>query len=61
MIKELMHAPIFPAGKSEVATKDDLQVANDLLGADMFQYDYSLHCIVHIYGRSDPEGVLRFF
>ena len=31
MIKELMHDPIFLAGKSEVATKDDLQVAQDLL------------------------------
>ena len=31
MIKELMHDPIFLAGKSEVATKEDLQVARDLL------------------------------
>ena len=31
MIKELMHNPIFLAGKSEVATKEDLQVAKDLL------------------------------
>ena len=31
MIKELMHDPIFLAGKSEVATKEDLQTANDLL------------------------------
>ena len=31
MIKELMHDPIFFAGKSEVATKEDLQVAQDLL------------------------------
>ena len=31
MVKELMHDPIFLAGKSEVATKDDLQVAQDLL------------------------------
>ena len=31
MIKELMHDPIFLAGKSEVATKEDLQVAHDLL------------------------------
>lgn len=31
MVKELMHDPIFLAEKSEVATKDDLQVANDLL------------------------------
>ena len=31
MIKELMHDPIFLAGKSEVAMKEDLQVAQDLL------------------------------
>ena len=31
MIKELMHDPIFLAAKSEVATKEDLQVAQDLL------------------------------
>lgn len=31
MIKELMHDPIFLAGKSEAATKEDLQVAQDLL------------------------------
>ena len=31
MIRELMHDPIFLAGKSEVATKDDIEVANDLL------------------------------
>ena len=31
MIKELMHDPIFLAGKSEVATKADLQVARDRL------------------------------
>ena len=37
------------------------QVANDLLGADVFQYDYNLHCIVHMYGRTDPEGELCFF
>ena len=31
MIKELMYDPIFLAGKSEVATKEDSQVAQDLL------------------------------
>ena len=31
MIKELAHDPIFLSLKSEVATKDDLQVAEDLL------------------------------
>ena len=31
MIKELIHDPIFLAGKSEVATKDDVPIAQDLL------------------------------
>ena len=31
MIKNLVHDPIFLAGKSEPATKDDLFVAQDLL------------------------------
>lgn len=31
MVKEVVHDPIFLAGKSEVATKEDLQVARDLL------------------------------
>ena len=31
MVKELMHDPIFLAGKSDVATKEDVQVAQDLL------------------------------
>ena len=31
MIKEVIHDTIFLAGKSEMATKEDLQVAQDLL------------------------------
>ena len=31
MVKELMHDPIFLAGKSEMAGKEDLQTAQDLL------------------------------
>ncbi len=31
MVKELMHDPIFLAGKSQPATKDDLGIAQDLL------------------------------
>ena len=31
MIKEIINDPIFLAGKSEIATKEDLQVAQDLL------------------------------
>ena len=39
MIKELIHDPIFLAGKSEVATKEDLQVAQDLLDTLMAHRD----------------------
>lgn len=31
MVRELMHDPIFLVGKSEIATKNDLPVAQDLL------------------------------
>ena len=31
MVKAVVHDPIFLAGKSQVATKEDLQVAQDLL------------------------------
>ena len=31
MIKEVIHDPIFLAGKSELAAKEDLQIAQDLL------------------------------
>ena len=31
MIKEIIHDTIFLAGKSEIATKEDLQLAQDLL------------------------------
>lgn len=31
MVRELMHDPIFLAGKSDKATKEDIAVANDLL------------------------------
>ena len=31
MIKNLVHDPIFLAGKSEAATKEDLQIAQDLI------------------------------
>lgn len=39
MVKELIHDPIFLAGKSELATKDDLQVAEDLLDTLMAHKD----------------------
>ena len=39
MIKELIHDPIFLAVKSEVATKEDLPVAQDLLDTLMAHKD----------------------
>ena len=39
MVKELVHDPIFLAGKSEVATKEDLPIAQDLLDTLMVHKD----------------------
>ena len=39
MIKELVHDPIFLAGKSEIAIKEDSQVAQDLLDTLMAHKD----------------------
>jgi len=39
MIKPLIHDPIFLAGKSETATKEDLPVAQDLLNTLMAHKD----------------------
>ena len=39
MIKELMHDPIILAGKSEMATKDDLPITQDLLDTLMAHKD----------------------
>ena len=39
MVKELVHDPIFLAGKSEAATKEDLPVAQDLLDTLMEHKD----------------------
>ena len=39
MIRQLVHDPIFLVGKSEIATKEDLQVAEDLLDTLMAHKD----------------------
>lgn len=39
MIKELIHDPIFLAGKSETATKEDLSIVRDLLDTLMAHKD----------------------
>ena len=47
MIKELMHDPIFLAGKSEVATKEDLQVVKNLFHLQFYALNLrDASCIV---------------
>ena len=45
MIREVVHDPLFLSGKSEKATKEDLQVAQDLLDTLMANraYRYRLY------------------
>ena len=39
MVKKIIHDPIFLAGTSELATKEDLQVAQNLLDTPMGHKD----------------------
>ena len=50
MIKELIHDPIFLAGKSEVATKEDMQVAQDLLDTLMAHRESCVGMAVNMIG-----------
>ena len=62
MIKELMHDPIFLAGKSEVATKEDLQIAQDLLDTDaLITHTYLLAKIDEAYElfENKLDGVIK--
>ena len=52
MIKQLMHDPIFLAGKSELATKDDLQVAEDLLDTLMAHKDSCVGMAANMIGTN---------
>ena len=48
MIKELIHDPIFLAGKSEAATKEDLLVAQDLMDMLMVHKKHRLGTVANI-------------
>ena len=50
MIQELMHDPIFLAGKSETAAKDDLPVAQDLLDTLMAHKDICVGMAANMIG-----------
>ena len=62
MIKELMHDPIFLAVKSEVATKEDLQIAQDLLDTEaLITHTYPLAKIDEAYElfENKRDGVIK--
>ena len=59
MIKELMHDPIFLAGKSEVATKEDLQVAQDLLDTLMAHKESCVGMAANMIGVK--KRIIAFF
>lgn len=50
MIKELMHDPIFLAGKSEIATKEDLPIAQDLLDTLMAHKETCVGMVANMIG-----------
>ena len=59
MIKELIHDPIFLAGKSELATKEDLQVAQDLLDTLMAHKDSCVGMAANMIGVK--KRIIAFF
>ena len=59
MIKELIHDPIYLAGKSELATKEDLQVAQDLLDTLMAHSDGCVGMAANMIGVR--KRIIAFF
>lgn len=59
MFKELIHDPIFLAGKSEVATKEDLQVARDLLDTLIAHKDSCVGMAANMIGVK--KRIIAFF
>ena len=59
MVKELIHDPIFLAGKSEIATKEDLQVAQDLLETLMAHKDSCVGMAANMIGVK--KRIIAFF
>ena len=55
MNKKLMHDPIFLAGKSEVATKEELQVAQDLLDSLIAHKDSSAGMAANMIGGTQTH------
>ena len=55
MIKDTIHDPIFLAGKSEIATKEDLQVAQDLLDTLIANKEGCVGMAANIRGSNEPS------
>lgn len=51
MVKQLMHAPISLAGKSEVATKEDWQAVKDLLDTLLARKDRCVGMAANMIGE----------
>jgi peptide deformylase len=50
MVKELMHDPIFLAGKAEVSTKEDLPIVQDLLDTLIAHKDSCVGMVANMIG-----------
>ena len=59
MIKELMHDPIFLAWKSDTATKDDLDIAKDLLDTLIAHRDGCVGMAANMIG--ERKRIIAFF
>ena len=59
MVKELVHDPIILGGKSEIATKDDLPVAMDLLQTLMAHKDSCVGMAANMIGVR--KRIIAFF
>ena len=59
MMKELMHDPILLAGKSEIATKEDLPIAQDLLDTLMAHKETCVGMAANMIGVK--KRIIAFF
>ena len=59
MVKKLTHDPIFLAGKSEIATKEDLPIAHDLLDTLMAHKETCVGMAANMIGVK--KRIIAFF
>lgn len=59
MVKELMHDPLFLAGRSEDATKDDLHIAQDLFDTLTYHKDSCVGMAANMIG--EKKRIIAFY